>query len=105
MRMTWRASVYQLILTFFGLNQQYRVELFSQIDEIVTYGQGYDWATVYNFPIWLRNFTYKKIEERYRKKNEAIEEQNNIVTNTTKVSNISKPPSSINQYNSKVSKK
>lgn len=95
----------RLILTFFGLSQQYRVELFSQIDEIVTYGNGYDWATVYNFPIWLRNFTYKKIEERFRKKNEAADEQNNVITNTTKTSNIAKPPISNNQYTSTVSKK
>ena len=98
--------MYLLILTFFGLNQQYRIDLFSQIDEIVTYGNGYDWNTVYNFPIWLRNFTYKKIEERYRKKKEALEEQENVVTDTTKVSKIAKPNiQPINQYNAGISKK
>jgi len=28
---------------------------------------GYDWHTVYNMPIWLRNFTFKKMKEHYDK--------------------------------------
>jgi len=56
-------------------------------------------------PIWLRNFTYKKIEEYYRKKNEAVEEQENIISNTTNIDKISKPQISNNQYTTKVSKK
>ena len=105
--MTRRAFVYQLILTFFGLNQQYRIDLFSQIHEIVFHGNGgYDWETIYNMPIWLRNFTYKKIEEFYRKKNEQIEEQNNVISNTTKTDKIAKPAiQPQNQYISKTSKK
>jgi hypothetical protein len=78
--------------------------MFSQIDEIVTYGNGYDWETVYNFPIWLRNFTYKRIEERFKKKNEAIEAQNNVVSanNPPKVSKPNIQPS--NSYTSKTSR-
>ena len=57
-------------------------------------------------PIWLRNFTYKKIEEHFRKKNEEIDKQNNIITDTSKISNISKPNiESNNVYSTKVSKK
>ena len=41
-------------------------------------------------PIWLRNFTYKKIEEYYRKKNESVEEQENIISNTTNIDKISR---------------
>ena len=26
---------------------------------------GYDWETVYNMPIWLRNFVFNKIKEFY----------------------------------------
>lgn len=104
-----RASVYQLILTFFGLSQQYRVDLFSQIHEIVFHGNGgYDWETVYNMPVWLRNFTYKKIEEYYRKQNEKLEEQDNVISNTTKnIPKIATPdiPQTNNTYQSKVPKK
>ena len=62
-------------LTFFGLTSeiipQVRANLFSQIHEIVFHGQGgYDWETVYNMPIWLRNFTFNKMKEYYEKQNE-----------------------------------
>ena len=33
---------------------------------------GYDWHTVYNMPIWLRNFTFNKIKDYYDKQNEDI---------------------------------
>jgi hypothetical protein len=31
---------------------------------------GYDFDTVYNMPIWLRNFTFKTIASYYEKENE-----------------------------------
>ena len=53
-------------LPFFGLTPQYRVNLFTQIHEIVFHGKGgFDYDTVYNFPIWLRNFTFKKMNDYY----------------------------------------
>lgn len=79
--------------------------MYSDIDDIVTYGNGYDWETVYDFPIWLRNWTYKRIEERFKKKNEEVEAQNNVITNTTNTQKLAKPPQSNNVYNSKVPKK
>ena len=65
---------FQLDLAFFGLTSeiisQYRSNLFTQIHEIVFYGQGgYDWGTVYNMPIWLRKFTFYKLKEHYEKQN------------------------------------
>lgn len=33
--------------------------------------------TVYNMPIWLRNFTFKSLEEFYLKQNEEREKQSN----------------------------
>ena len=40
--------------------------MFDQIHEIVFHGKGgYDWNTVYNMPIWLRNFTFRKIKQFY----------------------------------------
>ena len=61
-------------LAFFGLTfeiaQQYRINLFTQIHEIVFHGQGgYDWETVYNMPIWLRKFTFHKMKTYYEEKN------------------------------------
>jgi hypothetical protein len=49
--------------------------LFNQIHEIVFYGQGgYDWNTIYNMPIWLRKFTFHKLQEHYEKKNNQSQE-------------------------------
>ena len=59
---------------FFSLTHsqavEYRSNLFTQIHEIVFHGGGgYDWHTVYDMPIWLRNFTFKKIQEHFKEKN------------------------------------
>jgi hypothetical protein len=68
----------QLGLTFFGLTSdiapQVRASLFSQIHEIVFHGKGgYDWHTIYNMPIWLRRFTFNKIQGFYQDEKEAYE--------------------------------
>lgn len=80
--MVARRSLFPLTLTFFGLTldtaPQFRVNLFSQIHEIVFHGQGgYDWETIYNMPIWLRKFTFHKIKEYYDKQNEETNQMNN----------------------------
>lgn len=62
--------------TFFGLTSSYRTGLFTQIHNIVFHGKGgYDWHTVYNMPIWLRNFTFKQINEFYQEQKEESERQ------------------------------
>jgi len=33
---------------------------------------GYDFHTVYNMPIWLRNFTFNKMREHYEKQNQEM---------------------------------
>lgn len=49
-----------------------RAGLFRQIHEIVYHGNGgYDWATVYNMPIWLRKYTFDTIKEFLEKQAEA----------------------------------
>ena len=61
------------MLTFFGLTPTYRVSVFSRIHEIVFHGKGgYDYDTVYNMPIWLRNFTFQKMNEFYEKEAEEM---------------------------------
>ena len=56
---------------FFGLTLEYRLGLFAQIHEIVFHGKGgYDHDTVYNMPIWLRNWTFRKMNDYYEDQNE-----------------------------------
>jgi hypothetical protein len=58
---------------FFGLTLTYRITIFNQIHEIVFHGKGgYDHDTVYAMPIWLRNFTFQKMNEFYEKEQEAM---------------------------------
>ena len=63
-------------LTFFGLTTSNRQGIFTQIHEIVFHGKGgFDWDTVYNMPIWLRNFTFNRIKEYYEEEKKSIEKQ------------------------------
>lgn len=85
---TTKRSQFPLDLTFFGLTSdlapQIRINLFTQIHEIVFYGQGgYDWETVYNMPIWLRRFTFNKIKEHYDNQNRQNNED--LATQSQKV--------------------
>lgn len=75
-------SISQLGSGFFGptfdIAPQARAALFTQIHEICFHGQGgYDWNTVYNMPIWLRKFTFNKLQEHYTKQSEQIENTKN----------------------------
>jgi len=72
-------SISQLGLAFFGLTfdiaPQARASIFTQIHEICFHGNGgYDWNTIYNMPIWLRKFTFNKIQEYH---NEETKKMNN----------------------------
>tara|TARA_Y100000389_G_C17407124_1_gene488702 strand:- start:285 stop:602 length:318 start_codon:yes stop_codon:yes gene_type:complete len=65
-------------LTFFGLTPsdvpQARAAVFTQIHEIVFHGKGgYSWYDVYNMPIWLRRFTFNKINNFYADEKEQYE--------------------------------
>jgi hypothetical protein len=98
------------VLTFFGLTQEYRVHLFSEIHEIVFHGNGgYDWDTIYNMPIWLRKFTFNKIKEYYDKQQEENEKQQNQLTNKSnsksEISRPNIPPPKESTYSYKVPKK
>jgi len=83
---------------FFGLTSEYRVHLFSMIHDIVYHGKGgFDWHTVYNMPIWLRKFTYKRIVDFVENKNEQQKSQasTNSKAGKTRSINFAKPPSDI----------
>lgn len=77
-------------MTFFGLNYKHapkaRNAVFSQIHEIVFHGKGgYDWHTIYNMPVWLRRFTFNKIQTFYleekKQYDNAKSNQNTTVIN------------------------
>ena len=62
-------------LHFFGLTQEYRATLFTQLHDIVFHGKGgYTFDTVYEFPIWLRRFVYRSMIEFYEKERKASEQ-------------------------------
>ena len=65
--------------TFFGLTPElapeYRKNIFSQIHSLVFHGKGgYDYATIYNMPIWLRKFTFSEIDKFYKDEAKAMED-------------------------------
>jgi hypothetical protein len=57
---------------------------------MVFHGQGgYDYYTIYNMPIWLRNFTFNKIKEFYDNQNQ---EQKKAEESWTNKQGVPKPP-------------
>ncbi len=55
---------FKLDQTFFGYNRDDRVALHEQIFNLLWIGEGkWDWDTLYNMPIFLRNFYIKKIDK------------------------------------------
>ena len=70
--MAKRRSLFFYRSSFFGLTQEYRVNLFRTIHEIVFYGRGgYDYDTIYNMPLWLRRVTHQLIQESLSAENVA----------------------------------
>ena len=65
-------------LAFFGLTYetapQIRVNLFTQIHEIIFHGNGgYTYEVIYNMPTWLRKFTFNQINNFYQQQKESME--------------------------------
>lgn len=87
-------------LDFFGLTfntaPQFKLNLFTEIHEIVFYGKGgYTWSDVYNLPVWLRKYTYKKIRDHYEKQAEI---NNNATANANpNQTTLIKPDGTINK--------
>jgi hypothetical protein len=107
-----RKLIFLSASTFFGLTLKYRANIFTQIHEIVFYGKGgYDWHTVYDMPIWLRNFTFNKINEHYQNEKEAHDKANQNPNTTTVMDSTGKiqapelVKSAGTSYNTKSSKK
>lgn len=49
------------------------MKFLTEIHEICFFGQGgYSWNEVYDMPLWLRKFVYKKIKDHYDKQSEQV---------------------------------
>ena len=59
--------------------QLHRASIFNKIHEIIFHGKGYDYTTVYNMPIWLRNFTFNKIKSWYDAESGAKKKSSNDI--------------------------
>jgi len=85
-----------------------RRSLFTQIHEIIFHGKGgYDYETVYNMPIWLRNFTFESIKKYYDEQNQSDEDNMEKSVNNIKQAQASGavPQFAQNAYKTKVSPK
>lgn len=40
---------------------------------MVYHGHGFTWSELYNMPVWLRKFYYKKMEEAMKEHKKAVE--------------------------------
>ena len=64
--------------TFFGFKPSDRVRLHESIFNLIWWGEGrWDWDTIYNMPIFLRDFWVKKVNKIIGAKEEAAEEIRN----------------------------
>ena len=64
---------FELGPTFFGLRPEDRPTLHDNIFELVWAGEGrWDWNTIYNMPIFLRNFYIRKLNKLSEMKKQAI---------------------------------
>ena len=61
---------------FFGLTPADKPKLHEQIFQLMYYGKGFTHSDVYNMPIYLRNFYYKKLSDTRVKENDEIKKQN-----------------------------
>lgn len=51
--------------TFSGFNAEYIVHIHELIFDMVWWSEGrFDWETLYNMPIYLRNFYLKKLNQK-----------------------------------------
>lgn len=71
-------------LAFFGVTlenaSQVKFNLFEQINQIILYGEGrYDFATLYNIPIWLRYKIFDDLQNFINKKTPKSSNQTDIL--------------------------
>jgi hypothetical protein len=67
-----RRWIYPSGLTFFTLPLDYRIQLHSQIWEMVQFSNGFTWSEVYHMPVYLRRFYFNKLVEMKKKEAEEM---------------------------------
>ena len=65
--------MYPWRLHFFGLTPQHKPQIHDQIFQLVYYGQGFTHADVYNMPIYLRSYYFKKLVDVKEQENQEVE--------------------------------
>ncbi len=85
---------FQLDRTFFGLDAKDRPKLHDALFNLLWAGDGrWDWPTLYNMPIWLRNFWIRKINKMHTDKSDAqAAAQRNTHKKNSKAEKVIKPP-------------
>jgi len=63
-------------LGFFGLTPEDKPKLHEQIFQLIYYGEGFIHSDLYEMPVYLRNFYYKKLVETRKKENEEVKKSN-----------------------------
>lgn len=80
---------FRLDETFFGFKPEDRPKLHEQLFELIWAGEGrWDWNTIYNMPIFLRNFWIRKLNRINATKTEALKK----AQRSTKKPKVIKPP-------------
>ena len=60
---------FKLDQTFFGFNAKDRVALHKNLFDLMWHGEGrWDWNTIYNMPVFLRNFWIDSINKKNQPK-------------------------------------
>jgi len=52
---------------------------------MVYHGHGFTWTELYNMPVWLRKFYYKKIEDAMTAKKKANEKNNKTTATSPRI--------------------
>jgi len=81
---------FRLDQTFFGLSPKDRPKLHDLIFDLVWVGEGrWDWNTIYNMPVFLRNFYVKKLNKMSADRKQQVEATKQ---SSTSKKTITKPP-------------
>lgn len=82
---------FRLDQTFFGLKPSDRPKLHDLIFDLVWVGEGrWDWNTIYNMPVFLRNFYVKKLNKMSEDRKQ--QQQQTQQRSKTSGKSITKPP-------------
>ena len=77
---------FKLDRTFFGYSRKDRPKLHDILFELVWAGEGrWDWNTVYNMPIFLRNFWIRKLNRIAELRKQQRDKQNRKSSPNSKI--------------------